>query len=202
MKKSTQSIIYTVIIMVMLAAVLIYAYFRMTHKPAEEAVPKTKVEKLISRNLEGNYPATPREVVKLYGEITKYLYNRSEEQKMTDEQFEALFDQLRFLYDEELLAENPREEQLLRIKDDVAQYKKKSKTIMSYAVQKTSQIEFGKIDGKEAAGVVISFMTKASGEQPQKTYEKFLLRVNDEEQWKIMGWEQISGDNVSGMESN
>lgn len=193
MKKSTQRIIYTVLIMAVLAAVVIYAYFQMTSKK-EEKVPKTKIEKLVNRNLEGNYPATPREVVKTYGELTKYLYNSGQEKNVTKEQFEALFDQVRILYDKELLEKNPREEHLKRLKSDVEDYKKKSKSIMSYTVQKSSQIEFGKIDGEEAAKVVLMFTTKQTGEQPAKTYERFLLRADKDERWKIVGWEQISGD--------
>lgn len=197
MKKSTQRIIYTVLIMTVLAVVVIYAYFRMTGKK-EEQVPKTKVEKLISRNLEGNYPATPREVVKVYGEYTKYLYNGSDGEKLTEEQFDALFDQVRLLYADELLEENPREEQLARLKMDVKAYEEQSKTIMSYTVQQSSQIEFGKVDGKEAAKVGLIFMTKAEGEQPAKTYEEFILQPDEEEQWKIIGWQQVSA--AEGME--
>lgn len=192
MKKSTQRIIYTVLIMTILAIVVIYAYFRMTGKK-EEPVPKTKVEKLLNRNLEGNYPATPREVVKLYGELTKYLYNRNEGEKLTEKQFNALFDQVRLLYADSLLEKNPREEQLSRLKADVSLYEKQSRTIMSYSVQQSSQITFGKLHGRETAKVIIEFMTKATGEQPKKTYEEFLLQADDEEQWKIVGWQQVSG---------
>lgn len=195
MKKSTQRIIYTVLFMMILAVVIIYAYFQMTGKK-EEQIPKTKVEKLINRNLEGNYPATPREVMKVYGELTKYLYNGSEEKKMSEKQFEALFDQVRLLYSQELLDENPREEQLERLKMDVADYRKQSKTIMSYSIQQSSQIEFDKLDGKETAKVIVSFTTREEGKQPAKTYERFLLQADKEERWKIVGWEQISEDSL------
>lgn len=195
MKKSTQKIIYTVIIMAILAVAVVYFYFQMT-STKEEQTPNTKVEKLIQRNLEGNYPGTPREVVKVYGELTKYIYNGSEEEKMTEAQLEALFDQVRLLYSEELLEENPREEHLERLKLDVKDYKEQSKTIMSYMVQQSSQIEYGMLEGAEVAKVELIFMTKASGEQPQKTYERVLLRADADEHWKIVGWEQISGSDV------
>lgn len=195
MKKSTQRILYTILVMVIVAAGIIYAFFNMTSKTDEE-VPKTKIEKLISRNLEGNYPATPREVVKVYGELTKYLYNGDEKGKLTEEQLEALFDQIRLLYSEELLAENPREEQLGRLKADIEDYKKKSKTIMSYSVEKTSQIETGKLKNENAAEVLITFTTKASGEQPARTHERVLLREEEEGCYKIVGWEQISGEGI------
>lgn len=196
MKKSTQKIIYTVLIMAVLAVIAVYAYFQTTRNPEEKAVPKTKLEKLISRNLEGNYPATPREVVKTYGELTKYLYNGDEEGKMTDRQFEALFDQVRLLYDEELLAQNPREEQLARLKYDVADYRKADRDIMSCSVQKTSQIEHGKLNGADVVKVALVFMTKATGEQPAKTYEQFLLREDENKNWKILGWQQVSGAGI------
>lgn len=197
MKKSTQRIIYTVIIMVVLAIVVVYAYFQRVNGP-KETTPKTKMEKMINRNLEGNYPATPREVVKVYGELTKYLYNGDEEEKMTQEKFEALFDQVRVLYAEELLTENPREEQLVRLAADVKDYKKNSRTIMSYSVQKTSQIKFGKLNGENVAKVVIIFTTKATGEQPARTYEEVLLKEDGQERWKIMGWQQVSGEGIEG----
>lgn len=191
MKQSTQKLVYAAVLMAVLAVIIVYAYFQMTSKPRDET-PKTKVEKLVNRNLEGNYPATPREVVKAYGELTKYLYNRNEEPKVNEKQFEALFDQVRLLYSKELLDKNPREEHLNNLIEDVAYYEKQSKTIMSYTVQQSSQVETGKLEGEDVAKVDITFTTKASGEQPARTHEQVLLREEDG-RWKIVGWQQIGG---------
>ena len=68
-------------------------------------VTLTEVQKVITKDLEDNYPATPREVVKLYNRILQCFYNES----YTDEELQQLGDQARMLFDEELLENNPRD---------------------------------------------------------------------------------------------
>ena len=79
----------------------------------------TAVHDVILRNLETNYPPTPKEVVKYYSEITKCLHNEN----YTDEQFEQMADKLLALYDEELAENNPKDQYLKDLKNDIKEFR-------------------------------------------------------------------------------
>ena len=75
----------------------------------------TEVEKVLVKDLKKDYPKTPREVVKLYNEIITCFYG----EEYTEEELEKLVDMTLVLMDEELAANNPRENYLKKVKMDV-----------------------------------------------------------------------------------
>lgn len=64
----------------------------------------TEVQRITTKDLDKNYPQTPREVVKLYNRIVKCYYGM----QYSDEELDALTDQALKLFDDELAANNPR----------------------------------------------------------------------------------------------
>ena len=62
----------------------------------EEAKDMTTVQKIDARNLEQDYPKTPRAVLKLYNEIITSYY----EGNYTEEEFDTLTDTLKYLHNE------------------------------------------------------------------------------------------------------
>lgn len=55
-----------------------YYYFTVQKRASvEDAVELTEVQKVITKDLDANYPATPREVVKYYNRIVKCFYNET-----------------------------------------------------------------------------------------------------------------------------
>ena len=92
MKKSTKTTAITIIVMAIITAVVIFFYFKTTQNVTdEETVAKTEIEKLLKKDMENNYPGTPKEVLKLYGRMTQCLYNDELNQK----QIEGLLEQIR-----------------------------------------------------------------------------------------------------------
>ena len=75
---------------------------------------------LISRDLEKDYPATVREVMKYYCRITKCLYSDG----VSEVQLTELTDKLRELYSDDLLAANDRTEMIGLIKTEIKNYEK------------------------------------------------------------------------------
>ena len=71
--------IRNVIIAIVCVAAVVGGFYWMTqreaNKPADE-VELTEVQKVITKDIEGNYPATPREVVKTYNRIISCFYNQ------------------------------------------------------------------------------------------------------------------------------
>lgn len=150
---------------------------------------KTEVEKLISKDLETSYPGTPREVMRFYSRILKCCYN----QKLTEEQVESLATQMRCLFDMELLEQNPKETYLENLKVEIQEYKNAKKTITSYAIDESSNVEERTIDGEKYATIHVSYTTR-SRSQYEKVYEEFMMRRDSDKNWKIVGWKQVTAE--------
>lgn len=176
-----------------LAVVLIvgsYYYFTV-HKSvnAGDNVELTEVQKVITKDLEENYPATPREVVKYYNRIQECFYN----EVYTDEELYDLGDQARMLLDEELLANNPRDAYFDALKDDIAEFEAKDKTIVSSDVCDSNDVHFQKVDGEECAYVTASYFIDEA-KSYSRTYQMYVLRKDENGNWKILVFYQIEGD--------
>ena len=79
-------------------------FFFVTRKPSsEEGGTISDLSKIVERNYDRNYPATPREVAADYSDIILYLYNK----ECSDSDVEKLANTARKLMDDELLAANP-----------------------------------------------------------------------------------------------
>ena len=75
MKRS--SVIGIIVFGVILVAVVAGFAFSLSHRKevAEADTQPTPVQKVLMRDLERNYPPTPKEVVKYFADITQCFYN-------------------------------------------------------------------------------------------------------------------------------
>lgn len=191
MKKSR-----VIIIVVICVALLVGGYLLWMNKNGDassEDVELTKVQQLITKDLSKNYPATPREVVKLYNEIITCYYS----EEYTEDELEALVDMTLLLMDEELAANNLKEDYLKRVKAEILAFEVAERTIVSYTLESSNEVEFGKIDGEESAIVQTSYFIKEKNSY-SKTYQDYLLRKNEDGEWKILGFEKVEGDTSDG----
>lgn len=191
MKKTHKTVILTILGMLIFGGLVLWGFFKMTAQKQEpkEKEPKTEVGKLLKRDIKGNYPGTPREVLKLYGRITKCLYS----DEMNQEEQEQLTLQLRLLYDDELLENNPEKEHISNLSGDVKSYIENKQKITGYEAGLASDIEYKTIDSREYAILNLYFIIQQSGKQKQftKSNEEFLLRKDKDNQWKIVHWKLI-----------
>lgn len=184
----------TVILLIVLAIVLvgvILSFVRMikNEKNADEG-KKTEVQKLLDKNLDNSYPATEREVVKVYCRIQQQMYSG----ECSDEQIQGLFAQMRKLYDEELLAENSYDGHYKKLMDELKEYKKNKAKITSYEIlQESGDTVKGEYKGKEQALVDVLFRTRKDSDR-QKSVQEFVLRKDDDDRWKILGWYKVESD--------
>lgn len=190
MNKTTKKIIGAFTVILVVAAAVLAVYFllnRQAEKEAEEgALPTTEIGKLLAKDLELKYPETPTEVVKLYWRINRCLYNDD----LNDKDFEALFKQLRLLYDEEFLADenNSYEKMMKKLKKEKEGYGDKKKTISVSVVQKNDTLKTVELDGKECVTVISSTLLTDKGDTT-KTFEQFICRRDSNRKWKILGWQ-------------
>ena len=80
------SIIITCVILVVVIGGFAFFLSHKSRTSGEEAVESTAVQKVLQKDLERNYPPTPKEVVKYFAEITKCFYN----EEYSEEELEKL----------------------------------------------------------------------------------------------------------------
>ena len=86
MGKKAKPIIVIVIMALLVGGYYFYLSNKVESNESKEVV--TAVQNVILKDLDKNYPPTPKEVVKYYSEISKCLYNEA----YTDEQLEKMAD--------------------------------------------------------------------------------------------------------------
>lgn len=171
------------VVLIILLFAVIAGFYMSTSKDTKSNKKQDEYTILKEKDLTDSYPETPREVVKLYGRIAKCLYKEG----MTDQKLETLVCQLRMLFDEELLRENPLETQLEALDYDLKRFHEEGNAIINYKVEDETLVK-GKIDGREAATIVLALSIK-KGKDYTRTSEQFLLRQDYLGRWKIVGWQ-------------
>ena len=143
----------------------------------------TEVQNILAKDVERNYPATVREVVRLYSRISKCYYN----EPISESEFEQLITMQRKLFDEEFLDNNPLETFTNNLSIEVETIRENEYTMVSYRVQKQSSVTSWE-SGKNKFSSIIASYTLKEGADYKKTYEEFLLREDENGRWKIVGW--------------
>ena len=171
-----------------------YAYWMSSNSgSSSENVELTKVQQLITKDLEKNYPKTPREVIKTYSEIISCFYN----EEYTEKELEKLVEQTILLMDEELAANNPKNDYFKAVKEEILEYESADRTIVSYTLPSSNEVEFRTIDGRECAYVETSYFIKEKTSY-EKTYQTYVVRKDDNGQWKILVFYKTEGEVSEG----
>ena len=185
------------VIIVLALGVLAYFYVINNRvKQIERDVDKvTPVQELLVRNLDTNYPATPKEVVKLYSEITRCFYG----EEYSEEDLLKLAEMSRKLFDDELVANQSDESYIRALKGEIASYRQQNRIISSYSVSSSADVQYYNYRDDEWAQLVAMYSIRTAGKvEPSK--ERYLLRKDDTGHWKIFGFklEQIDGQASNG----
>lgn len=153
-----------------------------------EDMELTEIQKLNTKNLDEKYPETPREVVKLFNRILMCYYK--EEYK--EDELALLTEQARKLMDDELLAVNTKDGYFQSVKADVAKYKEEKRRISQSSVCDSNDVKYLKDKGDELAYVTASYFIKEDSSYT-KTFQEYVLRQNEDKQWKILTFYKIEG---------
>lgn len=158
---------------------------------SSDKVDLTDVQKLNTRDLEKDYPQTPREVVKLFNKIIRCYYN----DKYTEDELKRLTEQAWKLFDSELQENNPLDEYLKSVQADVADYKERSRRISNTSVCDSNDVRYLTDNGDDLAYVTASYFVKEKNGYTD-TDEMYVLRKDADEKWKILVFYQIEGDST------
>ncbi|MBR5336650.1 MAG: hypothetical protein IK152_01555 [Lachnospiraceae bacterium] len=164
-------------------------FFYVTRKPSTEEGNTTVSDlgKIVERNYERNYPATPREVAADYSDIVLYLYNKD----CSDSDIEKLANTARKLMDDELLTQNPIKSHIAGMKAEKASFKKDNEEIISYTLPAISEVKYFEFENAECAGVKVSYFIKKTDSTFSKTFQQFLFRKDAKGRWKIYGYKKV-----------
>lgn len=160
-----------------------YCYLSNRDRPRKEE-EISKVREVLARDLSRSYPATPKEVLKYYSELTQCFYN----EEYTEEEFVRLSDQAIAMYDDELAAAKTREAYLEDLKKDIEDFKRDDIVISSYKTSNSTDVAYYSMDGYDCATLYCTY-TLRRGTKLQATEEVFVLRKDEEDHWKIFGFD-------------
>lgn len=188
MKKNMSAVVLAVICIALIVGVF-WQINRSRDASVEDMVNLTEVQKVITIDLDKNYPETPREVVKTYNRILSCFYR----EEYTEEELRDLGNQARKLFDQELLDNNPEEKYFKSLKADIEDYHEKSKVIASTSVCDSNDVKYQTIDGDECAYVTASYFINEN-KQFSRTYQTYVLRKDEDGKWKILVFYQAEGE--------
>ena len=182
MKKAVRILAITLIVAF---GVVYFAFIADRGTEPKPAIMETndEVSKLIVRNLDTDYPNSPREVARFYSRIMQSYYALD----YTEEELIKLVSQSRILFDPELLEENPEEDYITNLKAEIKSFEEKEQIITNYKVDEVGEIEYYSAEGIEYAEVSVEYSLK-NKDGLSKVYEDYMMRKDEEGSWKILGW--------------
>lgn len=177
-----------IVVIGIILAVLVVGYFYYTmnrgEETQEEVVESTQVQIVLMRDLEKNYPPSPKEVVTYFSEVSKCFYN----EKYTEEELHDLAMKIQGIYDDELIANKNEEEYLKDLKSDIAEMKANDRSISSYEVSASTDVEFF-TEGSDSCARLYCTYNIRQGTNILQNRVVFILRRDDDKHWKILGWD-------------
>ena len=119
------------LIILIMGAVIVGFYFYLSHRKVDntEKIHKdTPVTQITERDLELNYPGTPRSVVSFYSDILKVIYTES----LSEKEVRTIASKLQGVFDDELIALNPFEKYVDSLKTEISDYKSANRIVADY----------------------------------------------------------------------
>lgn len=189
MKKGFRITIFAII-----AAVLVVGYYFYLDRKHDDAakVEAEKIEEvdmIVNRDLETNYPVTPREVVKFYNRIVVEYYANEH----SDDEITAMASQQRKLLDPELLEYNPEVDFIINVKANIEEYAARDEKIRRAKVCSSNDVTYRKVKGDDCA-YVTSYYFSSEGSSPIRTFQEYCLRKDTDGRWKILTFRLTEGD--------
>ncbi len=181
------------IVLIVVALLIVGAFLLIANRGVERDesnVSRTAVEEVLDRDLGKNYPATPKEVVKLYSEITRCFYAED----YTEDQLIALAQQSRILFDDELRANQTEEQYLMNLRTVISNYAEQKRSISSFSVASASDVDYQNMDGFKWARLMAIYTIKTN-HNFGTSKEEYLLRKDPQGRWKIYGWRVVEEEN-------
>ena len=128
--------------------------------------------------------------------IEKLIAKGCKIREYSEEEFLQLAEQIQRLYDDELVANQTKEQYIQGLTWDVNNMKEKEVVISSYSLSSSTDVDYFEADGYSWAKLYLTF-TLRQGTGLEISEEVFLLREDTEGHWKIYGFklaEDVTSD--------
>lgn len=181
-QKIKKPVILTLITLLVIG--LYYYCSRIEKDNNEKITTNNEITRITSKDLELNYPSTPKAVVTYYSEIISVIYKID----MNDEELEKVATQMRGLFDEELLLLNSHNAYIDNLKLELELYKKAERYISGYKIENGYNIEYITYKDEDYAKVDVLYYLR-EGKELKYIYEEYTLREDEDGKWKILFWE-------------
>lgn len=184
MRKGPNNLRKALVLLVMVVTVMgLYYNLANRNKTESEEDKTTAVQAVLLHNLENNYPATPREVLKFYNDIMQCYYNET----YTEDELEKLGEKAFTMYDAELAANQDYASYQQNLKRDVQHYKEAGIVISSQAIASSTDVDYFTREGRECARLRCVY-TMREGTTLSTVKEIYVMRRDEDNHWKILGW--------------
>ncbi len=178
--------IMTITLLLIVVVLMYYRSVNKEEKQEEEATVIEDTDKLLSKNLDESYPVTVCQVVQLFTRIQKCYYNED----ASDEEITKLAEMALKIFDDELVANNPKDEYMKDLEDEINYFRKNKKTISRVLVGKSSDVRYSTIDDVKYASVECIYYVKGEN-GTEKSTATYILRKDEGGKWKILGWQEF-----------
>jgi len=179
------------IVAIVLVLLVVGYYYYLSHREIDktEEVTVSEVQELLLRDLNRNYPPTPKEVVKYFFDITSCLYN----EKLSEADVEALALKIQELYDADLVIHNPKEEYLTELKSEIAAFKESNSRILNYSTSSSVDVFYFEEEEGSFARLYGTYYLQVQ-KSLKSLEEVFVLRKDKNGHWKIYGWQPVEDE--------
>ena len=154
----------------------------------------TSVELALSRNLTNDYPPTPKEVMKYYNEIMLCYYRDD----VTDEEIDLLGIRARDLFDPDLQAINETGTYLIRLHQDIAEYRENGRKITNASVANSTNVDYYDRDGFHFARLMCTYNVSENNQSTTLRLIYLLRKDPTDNRWKIFGWDLYENVDLTG----
>lgn len=180
-----------IVVLLMVAVVGYYCYLVTRSNDTAAEPDLTAVDNVLLRDMQRNYPPTPKEVIKYYNEIMKCYYN----EECTQEEIDDLAMRARELYDDELVVNNPWGTYIIALTAEIDVFREKGNKLTSCSVAASTDVDYFEEDGYSFARISCGY-TVMQGKESYPSMTVYLLRKDDKGHWRIYGWDLAENVNV------
>lgn len=186
--------IQRIIIIIILALSLLAFYYYLSNRRMEETETSkdevSKVQSVLLRDLDHDYPPTCKEVIKYFSDISQCFYGET----YTEEELEELAKKIRGLYDDELVVHNTWEQYFAKLKQEIEKFKEKDMVITRYTPSASTDVFYFTEKGDSCARMYCTYAIR-QGTKTWNVKEVFVLRQDADKHWKIYGWDLADDKN-------
>lgn len=179
--------------LVAVSVVIVLTFVSIQKKQTKEELEKeekasiSKIENVIMRDMEDEYPASVREVVKYYYKVLQCMYNG----EATDKEIIKLIDQERAMYDKDLLKKNEYSDFVRGRKKEIKSYERKKIKLLKFVIEDNDEVRYWQNNKSEMASIKAHIFM--SGKKKYKDiYQEYVLRKDKNGKWKILSWDNTT----------